>query len=77
MYKLVVFDMDGTLLNSDHIVSEENVKAIEFLKDKGIRVVIATGRPSELMKKYSIELDIKEYVINCNGSIIASNTRRS
>ncbi len=71
MYKLVVFDMDGTLLNSDHIVSKENLKALEYLKGKGIKVVIATGRPSELLKKYTVELDIKEYVINCNGSIIA------
>ncbi len=64
MYKLVVFDMDGTLLNSDHIVSKENLKALEYLKGKGIKVVIATGRPSELLKKYTIEHRKESYPLN-------------
>ncbi|MCK5761443.1 MAG: HAD family phosphatase [Candidatus Izimaplasma sp.] len=71
MYKLAVLDMDGTLLNSSHIVSEENLKALDYLKELGVRVVIATGRPKELLKKYTRELAIDEYVINCNGSVIS------
>ncbi len=71
MYKLAVFDMDGTLLNSKGVVSEENIKALDYLKEKGVKTVIATGRPLELLKKYTIELEVDEYVISCNGSVIA------
>lgn len=71
MYKLAVFDMDGTLLNSRGEVSEENIEALDYLKEKGVKTVIATGRPSELLKKYTNELGVDEYTITCNGSVIA------
>lgn len=36
--------MDGTLLNSAHEISEENIKAIQYAQSKGVTVAIATGR---------------------------------
>jgi HAD superfamily hydrolase (TIGR01484 family) len=42
--KLIAIDLDGTLLNHNNEVSEENVKAIQYAKDQGAEVVIATGR---------------------------------
>ena len=39
MYKLAVFDMDGTLLNSKGEVSEENIEALNYLKEKKIKSV--------------------------------------
>lgn len=72
MYKLAVFDMDGTLLNSNGEISQENLKALDYLKEKGIRVIIATGRPGELLKKYTDDLKIDEFVVTCNGSVIAN-----
>lgn len=44
MVKLIATDMDGTLLNSAHEVSEENIKAIQYAQSKGVTVAIATGR---------------------------------
>lgn len=44
MIKLIATDMDGTLLNAAHEVSEENIKAIQYAQSLGITVVIATGR---------------------------------
>lgn len=44
MIKLIATDMDGTLLNASHEVSEENIKAIQYAQSLGITVVIATGR---------------------------------
>ena len=70
MYKLAVFDMDGTILNSKHKISKENMQAISNLEKSGVRIIIATGRPSELLKKYTNEMEIDDYVINCNGSVI-------
>ncbi|WP_088810515.1 MULTISPECIES: Cof-type HAD-IIB family hydrolase [unclassified Listeria] len=44
MIKVIASDMDGTLLNSDIRVTEENVKAIEFARSKGVHFVLCTGR---------------------------------
>ncbi|MDQ7113830.1 Cof-type HAD-IIB family hydrolase [Staphylococcus simulans] len=44
MIKLIATDMDGTLLNAAHEISEENIKAIKAAQAQGITVVIATGR---------------------------------
>ena len=37
MYKVVVSDLDGTLLNSDQEVSELSKKVIRELRDRGIK----------------------------------------
>ena len=42
MYRMVVTDLDGTLLNNKKQVSEANVKAIQNLKDQNITFVMAT-----------------------------------
>lgn len=44
MIKLIALDMDGTVLNSDHVISEQNRAAIIAAQDKGIEVMISTGR---------------------------------
>ena len=42
--KLVAIDLDGTLLGTDRKIVEKNIDAIKKIHDKGIKVVIATGR---------------------------------
>lgn len=44
MIKLMASDMDGTLLNKDHIVGPENIKAIKEAQAHGVEVLVATGR---------------------------------
>ena len=44
MYKLIALDMDGTLLKGDNTISQETKKAINLAKEKGIKIVITTGR---------------------------------
>ncbi|WZL71717.1 Cof-type HAD-IIB family hydrolase [Clostridiaceae bacterium 35-E11] len=70
MYKLIVSDMDGTLLNSKSAVSEENKKALKMLLDKGIHVAIATGRIYTSAKVYAKYLDIVTPMIACNGALV-------
>ena len=41
---LLVTDMDNTLLNSDHVVSEGNKRAVKYFTENGGRFTIATGR---------------------------------
>jgi len=44
MLKMVVTDLDGTLLNSDGVVGKVNIDTLEYLGTKGIVRTIATGR---------------------------------
>jgi len=43
--KIIASDMDGTLLNENATISQENAKAIKKAQEEGVEVVIATGRP--------------------------------
>lgn len=70
MIKMVVSDMDGTLLNSDLEISKENLQAIEALRQKGIRFCVATGRPEQLLKEYIEPLQMIDPMIMYNGSVI-------
>lgn len=47
MYKLVAIDMDGTLLKEDKTISQRTKNAIQSAREKGVTVVLATGRPIE------------------------------
>lgn len=44
MYKLIVSDLDETLLSRDGSISEENVAAVEAASKKGVKFVPNTGR---------------------------------
>lgn len=73
MFKLIALDMDGTLLKGDNTISQETKKAIKLAKEKGIKIVITTGRPIQGVMNYLEELDLindDEYVITYNGSSI-------
>ena len=70
MIKLICIDMDGTLLNSHHNITEENKKAIQEATSKGIKVAITTGRIFCSAKYYSKILGIDTPVIASNGAYI-------
>ena len=69
-YKWCVCDMDGTLLNSDNVISKENEVALKKLQEMGLEVIIATGRVDLMVKVYIKQLDLKGPVISCNGGLI-------
>lgn len=70
MYKLIVVDLDGTLLNSYGEISERNKKAISKCIENKVEVVLASGRPIDSMKNIAQELGIKGYFIAGNGALI-------
>ncbi|MGW1372353.1 HAD hydrolase family protein, partial [Providencia hangzhouensis] len=43
--KLVAIDLDGTLLNSQHQISPVVKEAITQAKQKGVHIILASGRP--------------------------------
>lgn len=69
-YKLVVTDMDGTLLNSNGQVPVENQKAFKALQDKGIHVAVATGRIYTSARVFARYLGITTPIIACNGAVV-------
>lgn len=66
--KLVAVDLDGTVLSSDKTISEENIRAFKFCKQKGIEVVPVTGRPYLGLYKEYIEAIGCNYSIHTNGA---------
>ena len=57
-YKLIATDMDGTLLNDSNSISVGNIEAIKEIQKKGVKFVLASGRPSFAMFEYAKELEI-------------------
>lgn len=70
MVKLFVSDMDGTLLNEEHVISERNAKAIKSLQQAGIEFVIATGRAYNSARPMLAAHNIRCKMINLNGAAV-------
>ncbi len=68
-YKLIVFDLDGTLLRGDGKISSQTVEYINKLKNNNIDVIIATGRSYYHAKKLIKPLKQDMIVLSNNGSI--------
>lgn len=70
MYKIVAVDLDGTMLNSYGIVTENTKDEIKKVIENGTDVIIASGRPVDSIKTIAQEIGSKNYFIAGNGSII-------
>ena len=69
-HKIVFFDMDGTLYQTENdVIQESALDAIQTLKDKGYIVCAATGRPLNQMKLILQRVQFDYYVL-INGSYI-------
>jgi len=72
-YKMLVVDMDDTLLTNDHEISNENATMLLKAQEMGVYVVLASGRPTAAMLAYAKELQCdvnNSYMISFNGSTI-------
>lgn len=68
--KLIAIDMDGTLLNDEQLIPEENRRAIKEAEAKGIHVVISTGRTLMTCRELAESLELSSFLITANGSEI-------
>lgn len=72
-YKLAVIDIDGTLLNDQKKITKHTRSAIVKAQQLGIRIALASGRPSRGVKPIASELDLGSYggyYLSYNGSKI-------
>ena len=67
-YKMICIDMDGTLLNSKKVVSEENRIALKKAYEKGVHIIICTGRNPKNAIYFSEFLGVNCAVIANNGA---------
>lgn len=68
--RMIAADLDGTALNREKHFSPLTVKTFKLAVEKGIHVVISTGRPYSALPEDVFALDGLEYVINSNGASV-------
>lgn len=74
-YKMLVLDLDDTLLRDDHSISNRNKELLAEAQHKGVKVVLASGRPTQAMMQYAEELQLARFdsfLISFNGAVVTS-----
>lgn len=69
-FELIVFDLDGTLVDEALKIRSEDLEGIEEAKRRGIAVTLATGRTFRSALPYIEKLEIDLPVILCNGAAV-------
>ena len=73
IYKMLVLDLDDTLLTDDYRISARNKDLLIKAQEKGVKVVLASGRPTPAMLSFAEELRLAEFgsfLISFNGGVI-------
>ncbi len=68
--RLAAFDLDGTLLGSNHELSLENCEALQQLAENGILVVLVSGRMHRSIKPISDQIGLENPIISYNGGMV-------
>lgn len=72
-YRMIVLDLDDTLLRDDLTVSDPTREALLRAQEAGVRVVLASGRPTGAIWRYARELDLPRFggwIIAFNGAVV-------
>ena len=77
MYKIIVCDLDETLISRDRTISSENIEAIRKATEAGVKFVPCTGRGYNSVHNTTSQLGLfdqkDQYVISYNGGAITEN----
>ncbi|WP_343209661.1 Cof-type HAD-IIB family hydrolase [Anaerolentibacter hominis] len=72
-YRMLVLDIDGTLTNSEKIITEKTRAALIRAQKAGLKVVLASGRPTYGVKDLAKQLEMDRYggfILSYNGGKI-------
>lgn len=72
--KLIVTDLDGTLLTDDKMISDRNKAAIAKAQEQGVMVTVATGRMCLAAAHYARLIGVTLPIISCNGGLVRPYT---
>ena len=70
-YKLLVVDVDGTLITPDGNIPEENRQAVALARDAGIQVSLSTGRSVQSSRRIIEELGLDNHHIFFDGALVS------
>ncbi|CAN7321063.1 HAD family hydrolase [Paenibacillus sp. LjRoot153] len=70
MIKLIVSDLDGTLLDHHKKVSERELKALQQVRESGITLCLASGRMNLEMQRVLQDIDHQAHSVSQNGAFI-------
>ncbi|ESQ09941.1 MAG TPA: Cof-type HAD-IIB family hydrolase [Chromatiaceae bacterium] len=76
MYKLVVSDLDGTLLDPDHRIGDYTLEVMTRLNAAGVELILASGRHFMDVRALSARLGSRGCLITCNGAAINDHQGR-
>ena len=68
MFRAAAIDLDGTLLNSNHELSEASVSYLQELNRKGFTIIVATGRGASTVYRYVDQLGFAMPIVCSNGA---------
>ena len=69
-YKLLVLDVDGTLLNNEKEISKRTLASLLKVQQMGIRIALASGRPTYGLMPLAKILELGNYggfIVSYNG----------
>ncbi|MBC1364702.1 HAD family phosphatase [Listeria welshimeri] len=67
----IILDIDGTLLNDDKKISPETKRALITAQQNGVKLILASGRPTTGMHLYAEQLEMEKYhglLVSYNGA---------
>lgn len=71
--KAIVLDIDGTLLNDERIITTRTKDKLIAAQKQGIKVILASGRPTQGMLPLAKELEMEKYegfLVSYNGASV-------
>ncbi|KUG25282.1 hydrolase (had superfamily) [hydrocarbon metagenome] len=71
--KLIVFDVDGTLVNQNDQIGEETIKYVKALRNFGMRFSFASGRQHSALIHHAETLELQSPIISLDGTLIKSH----
>ena len=72
-YKLIAFDIDGTILDSNHIVCANLIDVVKQLKSDGYLFTLVSARMPQSVIDIAANLGIDNHIISLNGSLITDS----
>lgn len=69
-FKLIAFDLDGTLTNDDKIISPRTMDALRIVQKHGVKLCLASGRPPYGMRPLAREIGGEVLLLCYNGGYV-------
>jgi Cof subfamily protein (haloacid dehalogenase superfamily) len=69
--KALALDLDGTVLNPEKALSGRTLKALRGCRERGLELLIVTGRAVEAAEKYRAAMDARGPMVYFNGAVVA------